>query len=322
MTPADLSGLLQSSPLVGNIQPLEKSPWRAPLGAGLGAVAGAVAAMIAAAIVFAIYVIFAAGAGQDVQQAMSALMESKSASVTYTVAIAAVATIACANAALGYTLVALAGLTVKQRLKTYITAAARFRWNHLLIGLLATSLVFAPLAYVALKLGLDIGADARGPPILALADGLSQRAVYLVACVSLLLLAASVEEVVFRGWLLRQLTAWVGKPWVAALIASALFAAIHFPQDLTGWAALALMGLAFSYMALRLGGVEYAIGAHAAHNSMIILFLQPMSFDATYPGVGAGDFLFTVAMCAGYVGFAEWLARREAAGTPRAEEFA
>jgi membrane protease YdiL (CAAX protease family) len=314
VTPAELPGLLQASPLVGNIQPLEKSPWRGPVGAGLGVVAGIVAAMIAAAIVIAVYAILAASSGVDVGQALNGLMESKAATVTFATAIAAVATIAFANAALGYTLVALAGLMVKRRLMAYITAAPRFRWKHLVFGMAATPLVFAPLAWIAVRAGLDIGADPRGPPIVALTDGLAQPAIYLVACVSLLVLAASVEEVVFRGWLLRQITAWIGKPWAAALIASALFAAIHFPRDLTGWAALALMGLSFSYMALRLGGVEYAIGAHAAHNSMIILFLQPMSFDAAYPGVGVGDFLFTVVMCLGYAGFAEWLARREARG--------
>lgn len=312
MTPAELPGLLQASPLVGNIQPLEKSPWRGPAGAGLGVVAGTVAAMLAAGIVFVCFAVVAATSGQDIEQAINSVMESTAATATFGVAITAVATIAFANAALGYTLVAMAALMVKQRLMTYITAAPRFRWNHLLIGMAVTPIVFAPLAYVAVQLGLNIGADARGPPILALTDGLGQQAIYLVACVSLLVLAASVEEVVFRGWLLRQITAWIGRPWIAALIASVLFAAVHVPQDITGWAALALMGLSFSYMALRLGGVEYAIGAHAAHNSMIILFLQPMSFDATYPNVGMGDFLFTVVMCVGYVAFAEGLARREA----------
>jgi membrane protease YdiL (CAAX protease family) len=308
---ADLPGLLQASPLVGNIQPAEKSPWRAPLGVLLGVVAGAVAAMIAAGIVIGAYVILAASAGQNPEQALTDLMESTAATVTFGVAIAAVATIAAANAALGYTLAALAGLMVRQKLKTYITAAARFRWRHLAIGMALTPLIFAPLALLALGLGLDIGADPRGPPVLALTDGLTQQLTYLFACTALLLLAASVEEVVFRGWLLRQLTAWIGRPWIAALAASVLFAAIHFPQDAAGWAALALMGLAFSYMALRLGGVEFAIGAHAAHNAMIILFLQPMSFDPTYPQVRLGDLLFTVLMCAGYLAIAEGLARRD-----------
>ena len=313
---ADLPGLLQASPLVGNIQPTEKSPWRAPLGALLGVVAGAVAAMIAAGIVIGVYALLAATAGQNPEQALTDLMESKAATVTFGVAIAAVATIAAANAALGYTLAALAGLMVRQKLKTYITAAARFRWRHLLIGMALTPVVFAPLAFAALALGLDIGADPRGPPVLALTDGLAQQLTYLFACTTLLLLAASVEEVVFRGWLLRQLTAWIGRPWIAALLASVLFAAVHVPQEATGWAALTLMGLSFSYMALRLGGVEFAIGAHAAHNAMIILFLQPMSFDPTYPAVRPGDFLFTVLMCAGYLAIAEGLARRDTRPAP------
>lgn len=311
MTPADLPGLLQASPLVGNIRPLEKSPWRGPVGAGLGVVAGAVAAMIAAGIAIGAYTASVVASGGDAGAALTVLMESTAATVTFGMAITAVATIAFANAALGYTLVALAGLMVKQPLAAYVTAAPRFRWKHLLFGMGMTPLVFAPLAWLALAMGLDIGADPRGPPILALTDGLAQQATYLALCVGLLLLAASVEEVVFRGWLLRQITAWIGRPWVWALVASLLFASIHFPQDVTGWAALTLMGLAFSYMALRLGGVEYAIGAHAAHNSMIILFLQPMSFDPTYPGVTVGDLFFTVVMCAGYIGFAEWLARRD-----------
>jgi uncharacterized protein len=39
----------------------------------------------------------------------------------------------------------------------------------------------------------------------------------------------------------------------------------------------ALMGAGFVYMTLRMRGVEFSIGAHAANNMLIVLFIQPIS---------------------------------------------
>jgi membrane protease YdiL (CAAX protease family) len=39
------------------------------------------------------------------------------------------------------------------------------------------------------------------------------------------------EEVVFRGFLITRLTAMVGKPWIAVILSSIFFGAVHFYQD-------------------------------------------------------------------------------------------
>ena len=62
----------------------------------------------------------------------------------------------------------------------------------------------------------------------------------------------------------------------------------HHPVEIAGdlQAARALAGAAFAWAALRLGGLEFAIGAHVATNLMLALIQGPMLPED--PGV-AGD---------------------------------
>ena len=56
-----------------------------------------------------------------------------------------------------------------------------------------------------------------------------------------------VEEVLFRGFLFRQLRRWAGLPfWVAALLASLLFGAVHFDQGDTLANSLMNSGITFA----------------------------------------------------------------------------
>ena len=65
-----------------------------------------------------------------------------------------------------------------------------------------------------------------------------------------------------------------------------VFARLLMELDPTALAARALAGAAFAWAALRLGGLEFAIGAHVATNLMLALIQGPMLPED--PGV-AGD---------------------------------
>ena len=53
--------------------------------------------------------------------------------------------------------------------------------------------------------------------------------------------------------------------------------ALHLDPDPVAFVARALSGAIWTWAAIRLGGLEFAIGAHLANNLMICLFWQPLS---------------------------------------------
>ena len=67
--------------------------------------------------------------------------------------------------------------------------------------------------------------------------------------------------------------------WLVIAINAVVFALFHLEFDPTALAARALAGAAFAWAALRLGGLEFAIGAHVATNLMIAFFQAPMLPD-------------------------------------------
>jgi len=58
---------------------------------------------------------------------------------------------------------------------------------------------------------------------------------------------------------------------------------MHGDGDPNAFIDRALAGLAFCYMALRTGGVEFSTGAHAANNLLIVLLIQPLSLNMPPP---------------------------------------
>ena len=103
------------------------------------------------------------------------------------------------------------------------------------------------------------------------------RPVFVVASVAGLLGAAAAEEVVCRGVLLRLTSQLARHPVVLCLINGLLFSALHLDPDPVAYVARALSGAIWTWAAIRLGGLEFAIGAHLANNLMICLFWQPLS---------------------------------------------
>ena len=132
-------------------------------------------------------------------------------------------------------------------------------------GQVAIILIVTPIYKL---LGVD--ADKVGET----AEKLADRAVHGVDVVVLVLIVAIgapvVEELFYRGLLLRS----IEKRWGAAasvIGTSALFAAIHFQwYDLLP---LALAGLLFSVLAFRSGRLGPAIWAHIAFNLTAVVAL-------------------------------------------------
>jgi membrane protease YdiL (CAAX protease family) len=155
-----------------------------------------------------------------------------------------------------------------------------------------------------------LGVTPPTPPVLSLASTSVGRATYVAFAVALLVLAAAAEEVVFRGWLLKQMGAFTRNPALLIAINGLLFATIHFDPNLDAFLVRAAMGVGLTWMTLRTGGIELAIGAHAANNIVILLLIRPLSLQPDTPHPFQATSLVTaLAMAVGYVGVAEAVVR-------------
>lgn len=157
-----------------------------------------------------------------------------------------------------------------RRLATWVTAAPRFRWK----------LLFWAVGFTCAGVGVLMTVDAfiGGRPQFPLLDPSAPgiKFAYVVSVLGAFLAAAWAEEVVFRGYLLQQVSAFTHRTWVAIALSSVAFALIHLEFDPAALAARTLAGAAFAWAALRLGGLEFAIGSHLATNLMIALVQAPM----------------------------------------------
>ena len=96
----------------------------------------------------------------------------------------------------------------------------------------------------------------------------------VMAWVVLCCIAGLTEEVVFRGYLQRQFTAWARGALVAGVLGSALlFGAAHGYQGARNMVMLAAFGVLFSLLTLFRRGLRPAIMAHSWHDFIVGLAL-------------------------------------------------
>jgi membrane protease YdiL (CAAX protease family) len=180
---------------------------------------------------------------------------------------------------LGGILFALALAVLAAAAVAYGSPAADFLWPgrrfnpwDLGVGFLAMACVGVILFPVYLWTGSE-----WAPPVLAPTYADWTRPLYLLASSIGLLIAAAAEEIACRGVLLR-LTSQVSRhPIVLCVINGVLFSALHMDPDPVAFVARALSGAIWTWSAIRLGGIEFAVGAHLGNNLMITLFWQPLS---------------------------------------------
>ena len=179
--------------------------------------------------------------------------------------------------------------------------AARALWpSDLFRGLIGPFIIVAQL--------LD---PKAGPaPLLSVSDNFGLRAVYLIVCVVGFLPAALGEEVLFRGWLLRQ-TSNLTKSFPALMaINGILFSAAHLDFAPDAFLERAIMGAGLVYMTLRMSGVELSTGVHFANNLMLVLFVQPLVLKQTAStGLDLGSAASFIGLFVSYVIVAEVTAR-------------
>lgn len=81
--------------------------------------------------------------------------------------------------------------------------------------------------------------------------------------VTLSIIAGTAEEIVFRGYFMRQMRALTGRTWAALLLQAALFSVAHGYQGVSACVKIAAFGILFGLVALWQRNLRACIIAHA-----------------------------------------------------------
>ncbi|MBO1514534.1 CPBP family intramembrane glutamic endopeptidase [Metabacillus bambusae] len=160
---------------------------------------------------------------------------------------------------------------LKRKLISFITPNERINWSKIFYGFFIALLLFALFAL------LDY---AIFPNDYALNDFDGTRFAWLVVASMLLVpIQTTSEELFFRGFLLQ----WAGRitknPIILMIIIGGIFGSLHFsnPEMEHGafWVAIdyLAMGFIWTYISIKTNSSEYSIGAHAANNMFLCIFL-------------------------------------------------
>jgi len=94
----------------------------------------------------------------------------------------------------------------------------------------------------------------------------------LLATLGLLLLAAAVEELVFRGYFQKQFEALTRSQWAALSMQGAIFGIAHGYQGFGATVAITFYGVLFGSLAIRRGSLRPGMIAHGATNILAGVF--------------------------------------------------
>jgi uncharacterized protein len=153
----------------------------------------------------------------------------------------------------------------KRPLISLFTGAPQFRWSMVLAA-------FAIVVISSFAVTYLTDSDAAGVFDQRLTDyGLGG----FLAVLGLYFVGFSVqstfEEMFVRGWFTQRFYAHGWSVWVAALASTLIFVALHWSPDIgpTYLVSVLAMGLMFAWSAIRLNGLEFAIGTHVGNNFVV-----------------------------------------------------
>jgi membrane protease YdiL (CAAX protease family) len=304
-----LMAKLRDSAFLADVGPTDRHIGRMLLGIMAGVVGAGLTVLVVLVIAAVGWILYQAGQGVPITELQSqiAKLSDPNFKPTFASNMGLLAFLAVANGTFFGGIVVIISLINRRKLKSYVTAAPRFRLRMLGLGLALFTLVIGPV------LALDVWLSGKPPelPLFTLAQTLQDRVIYVVVALICLIIAAGVEELLCRGWLLKQTAAWSRNFWVLIVVNGLLFSAMHLPDiDPNAFIGRALMGMGFVYMTLRTGGIEFSTGAHAANNALLMLFVQSPPLAIPPPEkFNPLEILPTLLAVAGYVLITEIVVR-------------
>jgi len=301
-------GAMRESRFLADLTSYDRDVRRLAVAVPVGVLAAAAAAVLGGASACLLVMVVVSGLdGAPAAAALFSVFDQPARATTEGMAsLFILAVLAGVNGAAALAFVAVGAGLSHRPIRRYATVEPVFRTRLLIAGLVLVAAIMIALILAAASLG----AGAPTPPILALASTSVGRAAYAAFAVALLVIAAGAEEIVFRGWLLKHAGAFTRNPAILMAVNGLLFALIHFDPNPGAFLVRAAMGAGLTWMTLRTGGIELAIGAHAANNIVILLLIRPLSLTPEAPQpFQAASLVGAVAIGAGYALLAEAVVR-------------
>jgi hypothetical protein len=138
---------------------------------------------------------------------------------------------------------------------------------------LASRISLRPAVGLVAVLVVDLGLNGVGQELIRLADNSRGAPLVTLIVVQSVIVAPVVEELLFRGVLLRSLLRRT-TPTRAIVVSGVLFGAIHLvdPRALAAVPGLVALGILLAWMTIRTGNLSRAISVHAGFNLLAMLF--------------------------------------------------
>lgn len=307
MRVGELMEAVRRSRFLADLSPYDRDPWRTAFAVPVGVLAGAVGGLLGAisASLAGLVIVSGLDGATAAPELFRVFSEPNLAEPTTRQQLFILAMLAGINLGAVVGFVFAAGAIHHRKITDYINLGEPTRWRLMLGGLVLAGAVMTAVIAVSLLAGQSID-----PPLLRVSPNLVGRSFYAVMAVALLILAAAAEELMFRGWLLKQSAAYIRDPITLMVLNGLLFAAVHLDFNLDAFLVRAAMGAGLTWMTLRLGGIELGVGAHAANNAVIILLIRPMTTrpDGAHE-FKAGLIASALVVLAGFIGLAELAVR-------------
>ncbi len=154
---------------------------------------------------------------------------------------------------------------------TVINGGRKVRWGRMMFS------AFIWLAISALWLIYSVRSD---PGNFRLNNTSGTLIVLAVLSVTLIPFQAAFEEVLFRGYLMQVFAVLARNRWLPIVVTSVLFGLMHSVNPevqeygfLTMIPQYIFFGLVFAVLTMLDDGIELAVGAHAANNAFLCVFL-------------------------------------------------
>ena len=154
---------------------------------------------------------------------------------------------------------------------TVVNGGRKVRWGRMMVSALVWLLISALWLFYSIR---------SDPGNFILSNTTNTLLILAVLAVVLIPLQAAFEEILFRGYLMQGFAVLARNRWVPIVVTSVLFGLMHsLNPEVKEFGFLTMMpqyiffGLVFAVLTMLDDGIEIAIGAHAANNAFLVVFL-------------------------------------------------
>ena len=170
---------------------------------------------------------------------------------------------------------------------TVVNGGRKVRWGRMMVSALVWLLISALWFFYSVR---------SDPGNFILSNTTNTLLILALLAVVLIPIQAAFEEILFRGYLMQGLAVLARNRWVPIVVTSILFGLMHsLNPEVQEFGFLTMMpqyiffGLVFAVLTMLDDGIEIAIGAHAANNAFLSVFLthkdSALQTDAMYEQV-------------------------------------